>query len=39
MMNRKWNIRILEKILKSDNVSPLKKYFAWEILRELKEQK
>lgn len=38
-MNREWNILVLESMLKDDNLTPLRKYFVWEMLRELKKEK
>ena len=35
-MIKQINIAILESKLKDDNISPLRKCFIWEMLRELK---
>ncbi len=35
-MNREWNIIKLELMLKDDRYTPLRKYFIWEKLKELK---
>ena len=37
-MYREWNILVLEKMLKDDTLSPLRRYFIWEKLKELKEK-
>jgi hypothetical protein len=38
-MYKEWNILLLQSMLKDDNLSPLRKYFVWEMLRELKKEK
>lgn len=38
-MNRERNILVLESMIKDDNLTPLRKYFVWEMLRELKKEK
>lgn len=35
-MNREWNILLLQSMLKDDNLSPLRKYFVWEMLQKYK---
>ncbi len=37
-MYKEWNILTLESMLKDDTLSPLRKYFIWEMLKELKEK-
>lgn len=37
-MVREWNILTLEAMLKNDDLTPLRKYFVWEMLKELKER-
>lgn len=34
-MNREWNKLILNMMLKDETLSPLRRYFIWEKLREL----
>lgn len=36
-MIKEWNILVLQSMLKDDNLSPLRKYFVWEMLKKLKE--
>ena len=38
-MNREWYILVLQSMLKDDNLTPLRKYFIWEKIKELKEKK
>lgn len=37
-MNREWNKLTLEVMLNDGNTTPLKKYFIWELLKELKNE-
>jgi len=37
-MYKEWNILVLENMLKDDTLSPLRRYFIWEKLKELKEK-
>lgn len=37
-MYKEWNILVLESMLKDDTLSPLRKYFIWEMIKELKEK-
>ena len=37
-MYKEWNILTLESMLKDDNLTPLRKYFIWEMIKELKEK-
>lgn len=39
MMIKEWNMLILEAMIKDDTLTPLRKYFAWEMLNELKNAK
>lgn len=36
-MYKEWNILTLQAMLKNDNLTPLRKYFVWEMLRKYKE--
>lgn len=35
-MNKEWNILILETMFNDVNTTPLKRYFIWEMLKEIK---
>lgn len=35
-MIKEWNILTLEAMLKDDGITPLKRYFIWEMLKEIK---
>lgn len=35
-MNKEWNILILESMFNDINTTPLKRYFIWEMLKEIK---
>jgi hypothetical protein len=37
-MIKEWNILTLENMLRDDSLTPLKKYFIWEMIKELKEE-
>lgn len=37
-MTKEWNILILENMLKNENISPLRKYFIWEILNKIRKE-
>lgn len=37
-MYKEWNILTLQAMLKNDKYTPLKKYFIWELLKELKNE-
>ena len=37
-MYKEWNILVLQSMLKDDNLSPLRRYFVWEMLKKLKEK-
>ena len=37
-MTKEWNILVLESMLKDETISPLRKYFIWEMLKKLKEE-
>lgn len=37
-MYKEWNILTLEVMLKDGNLTPLRKYFVWEMLKELKNE-
>ena len=37
-MNKEWNILLLRVMLKDDSNTPLKKYFIWELLKELENE-
>lgn len=37
-MYKEWNILTLETMLKSDNLTPLRKYFVWELLQKYKKE-
>jgi hypothetical protein len=37
-MYKEWNILTLQAMLNDDNTTPLKKYFIWELLKELKNE-
>ena len=37
-MNREWNILVLTSMLKDDNLTPLRKYFVWELLKDLQKK-
>lgn len=37
-MVKEWNILVLENMLKDETISPLRKYFVWEMLKKLKEE-
>lgn len=37
-MYKEWNILTLEVMLKDDTLSPLRKYFIWEMIKKLKEK-
>lgn len=37
-MIREWNILVLESMLKDESLSPLRRYFIWEKLKELKKE-
>lgn len=32
-MYKEWNILILQSMLKDNNLTPLRKYFVWELLK------
>lgn len=38
IMTKEWNILVLENMLKDESISPLRKYFVWEMLKKLKEE-
>ena len=38
IMTKEWNILVLETMLKDESISPLRKYFVWEMLKKLKEE-
>ena len=35
-MNKEWNILILENMFNDVNTTPLKRYFIWKMLKEIK---
>lgn len=35
-MIREWNILVLENMLKDESLSPLRRYFIWEMIKEIK---
>ena len=37
-MIKEWNILVLQSMLKDDNLSPLRKYFVWEMLRKIEKE-
>jgi hypothetical protein len=37
-MYKEWNILTLQTMLKDDSLTPLRKYFIWEMIKELKEK-
>lgn len=37
-MYKEWNILVLENLLKNEYLSPLRKYFIWEMLNKLKKE-
>lgn len=38
IMTKEWNILVLETMLKDESISPLRKYYVWEMLKKLKEE-
>ena len=37
-MYKEWNILKLQSMLKDESLSPLRRYFVWEMLQELKKE-